>query len=95
MDGLLPVVLDCILLLRLATVFPYERTSHAKYAAIMSFPVVMKIARLAAVIVYLVGYAQKLRAALKGNSAGVSSVTIMSSSSSQVAVWSLAVCDNA
>ena len=54
LSGIIPVMVEFILFLRILAVYPYNTTSRIKFFTIIFFPVAMKIARLTNISFYLV-----------------------------------------
>ncbi|KAF8844202.1 hypothetical protein BDN67DRAFT_810209 [Paxillus ammoniavirescens] len=54
LNGFTPILVDCILLLRLVAVFPRQRTPRYLWLAIMGVPILIKIARMVNFIFFVV-----------------------------------------
>jgi len=60
MTSLIPFMVELTLLLRILAVYPFNTTPRIKFVAIMTFPVLMKIARLVNLCITLVNLSRSL-----------------------------------
>lgn len=61
-DGLIPTLIDCVLLLRLYAVYPYDGTPRVKFTVILGVAVLLKIGRIINAAFFLRNYARTIRA---------------------------------
>ena len=90
--GFLPIIVDCILLYRLFTVFPYHHTHRLKFFLIVVPPLVLKLVRSANIIMYMVDYVHKLRHLSLEN---VAATINASEDKNMVVAYFLSMADNA
>ncbi|KAF9225238.1 hypothetical protein BS17DRAFT_765840 [Gyrodon lividus] len=75
-NGFTPVLVDCILLLRLVAVFPRERTPRFLWLAIIGVPVLVKIGRLVNVFFFVVYQAKNIDSLVKSRT-GVGGASVL------------------
>ncbi|KAI0061446.1 hypothetical protein BV25DRAFT_757945 [Artomyces pyxidatus] len=95
LNGLTPIFVDGILLLRLHAVFPPERTSRVKYAMVMAFPVLNKIGRLINAAIFLDNYQRNLYALISPDTGAGGAAVLLTSRLPSVRIeWFLQVFDD-
>jgi hypothetical protein len=89
-NALGPILVEFILFTRLLAIIPYRMTPHAEFFRLLSFPVLVKIARIVNISVYL----NKWSNAATGPTPAISGIILFATVANVKVEWFLQLFDN-